>query len=101
MTECYARGRLITTKQGTHASSSGHRFPPDGAGSLTSVREHVPIRPSWRRADLFSSSVQVVEPADEDQVRDLFDHFQRVCNAAGPERVPDAVDLVPDVTRDH
>jgi hypothetical protein len=45
--------------------------------------------------------VQVVEAADEEQVGDLLDHLQRVRDAAGPEGVPDAVDLVLDVAGDH
>ena len=45
--------------------------------------------------------VHVVEPAEEEQVGDLLDHLQRVRDAAGPEGVPDAVDLVLDVAGDH
>src|SRR5439155_15451372 len=44
---------------------------------------------------------QVVEAPDEEQVSDLLDHFERVRDAAGPEGVPDAVNLVLDVAGDH
>ena len=43
--------------------------------------------------------VQVVEPAQEQQVGDLLDDFERVGDAAGPEGVPDAVDLAFGVRR--
>jgi hypothetical protein len=45
--------------------------------------------------------VQVVQAADEQQVGDLLDHLQRVGDAAGPEGIPDLVDLVLDVAGDH
>jgi hypothetical protein len=45
--------------------------------------------------------VQVVQPAQEEQVGDLLDHLQRVGDAAGPEGVPDLVDLALDVAGDH
>jgi hypothetical protein len=37
----------------------------------------------------------------KEQVGDLLDHLERVRDTAGPERVPDAVDLIPDVASDH
>ena len=37
--------------------------------------------------------VQLVEAFDEQQVGELLDDRQRVGDAAGPHRVPDAVDL--------
>ena len=45
--------------------------------------------------------VQVVQAAQEEQVGDLLDHLQRVGDAAGPEGVPDLVDLALDVAGDH
>ena len=39
--------------------------------------------------------LQVVEPAQEEQVGDLLDDLERVGDAARPEGVPDAVDLTP------
>ncbi len=45
--------------------------------------------------------VQVIESADKKQLRDLFDHLQRIRNAAGPEGAPNAIDLILDVTGDH
>jgi hypothetical protein len=44
--------------------------------------------------------VQVVQPAQEEQVGDLLDHLERVGDAAGPEGVPDLVDLALDWTGD-
>ena len=37
--------------------------------------------------------VQVVQPLQEQQVRNLLDNFERVGDAAGPEGVPDGIDL--------
>jgi hypothetical protein len=37
--------------------------------------------------------VRVIQPADEQEVGDLLDDFERVGDAAGPEGVPDGVDL--------
>ena len=37
--------------------------------------------------------VQIVEPFDEQQVRDLFHHFQRIGDPAGPKCVPEPVDF--------
>ena len=45
--------------------------------------------------------LQVVEAADEQQVGDLLDDLERVGDAAGPEGVPDAVDLALELTGDH
>src|SRR5699024_12242646 len=45
--------------------------------------------------------LQIVEPADEQQVGDLLDHLDRIADAAGPEGVPDAVDPALQLTSDH
>jgi len=45
--------------------------------------------------------VQVIQPAQEEQVGDLLDDFERVGDAAGPEGVPDLVDLALDGAGDH
>ncbi len=45
--------------------------------------------------------VQIVEAADKQQIGDLFDHLQRIRNAAGPESVPNAINLILDVAGDH
>ena len=37
--------------------------------------------------------LQVIQAADEQQVGDLFDNLQRVGDTAGPETIPDAIDL--------
>jgi len=45
--------------------------------------------------------VQVVQPAQKEQVGDLLDDFQRVGDAAGPEGIPDSVDLALDFAGHH
>jgi hypothetical protein len=45
------------------------------------------------------ADLHVVEPADEEQIGDLLDHLERIGDAARPERIPDAVDLVPEFPR--
>ena len=45
--------------------------------------------------------VQVVQAANEEQIGDLFNDFEGVRDAAGPERVPDAADLILDVASDR
>ena len=45
--------------------------------------------------------VQLVEPLDEEQVGELLDDRERVRDAAGPHRVPDAVDLGFEFAGDH
>jgi hypothetical protein len=34
-------------------------------------------------------------------IRDLLDHLQRIRDPASPKRIPDPVDLVPDLAGDH
>jgi hypothetical protein len=54
------------------------------------------------RAALFSSRVcSVVQAADEQQVGDLLHHLHRVGDAAGPEGVPDGVDLAAEFAGEH
>ncbi|GCD51391.1 hypothetical protein NBRC3188_0088 [Acetobacter pasteurianus NBRC 3188] len=45
--------------------------------------------------------LEVVEPLDEHEEGELFDHGKRVGDPAGPERVPDLVDLGFNCTCDH
>jgi hypothetical protein len=48
-----------------------------------------------RRLALFSRRVWIfIQPLDEEQVGELLDDFEGVGDAAGPEDVPDAVNLV-------
>jgi hypothetical protein len=46
----------------------------------------------------FGERLDIVEAADEQQVGELFDDFEGVGDAAGPEGVPDAVDLAFELT---
>ncbi len=50
---------------------------------------------------VFLQGMEVVEAAEEQQIGDLLDDFERVGDAAGPEGVPDAVNLVADVASEH
>ena len=50
---------------------------------------------------LLGQGVEVVQAPDEQQVGDLLDDLQRVGDAAGPEGVPNAVDLALQLTGDH
>ena len=52
------------------------------------------------RFQLFES-LQLIEPLDEKQVSDLLDDFQRIGNPAGPEGIPDLVDLVSNFVGEH
>jgi hypothetical protein len=45
--------------------------------------------------------VLVIETLDEEQVCDLLDDFEWVGDAAGPEGVPDGVDLAADSSCEH
>ena len=45
--------------------------------------------------------LQLVQPLDEKQVSDLLDDFQRIGNAAGPEGIPDLVNLVANFVGQH
>jgi hypothetical protein len=49
---------------------------------------------------LLGEDLEVVEAANEQQRGHVLDHFERVADAAGPERVPDAVDLALQFTGD-
>lgn len=50
---------------------------------------------------LFGKRVQVVQPADEQQIGDLLDDLQWVGDATGPERIPDPVDLALELAGYH
>jgi hypothetical protein len=45
--------------------------------------------------------LKLVEPLDEKQISNLFDDFQRIRNPAGPERVPDLIDLASNIVGEH
>ena len=49
----------------------------------------------------FLPGMQVVEPPYEEEVSDLLHHFEGVGNAARPERIPDAVNLVFQFASNH
>ncbi len=45
--------------------------------------------------------MRVIQPPDEQQVGDLFNHLQRIGNAARPEGIPDSVDLAAKFASEH
>jgi hypothetical protein len=45
--------------------------------------------------------LEFVEALQEEQVGDLLDHLERIADAARPEGIPDAVDLLLDDAGDH
>ena len=45
--------------------------------------------------------LNLVQALEEEQIGDLFDDFDRVGDAAGPEGVPDAVNLIANVAGYH
>ena len=68
---------------------------------LTGLEDRTLDRLAGAAGLVLRGRLQVVEPADEEQVGDLLDHLQGVGDAAGPERVPDPVDLALQLTGDH
>lgn len=59
---------------------------------------HWPLEPHGFE---FLDGFEFVEPPQEQEIGDLFDHFERVGDASGPERIPDGVDLAADFPREH
>ena len=49
----------------------------------------------------FFERLQLVKPLDEKQISDLLDDFQRIGNPAGPEGIPDLIDLVTNFVGKH
>ena len=45
--------------------------------------------------------MQVIQSAQEQKVGDLFDHLDRVGNAAGPEGIPECVDFAAEFASEH
>ena len=100
-----------------HVPSPGYRGTPGWRDLVSAIRVHVPdkrpaqfVATDWKRIALDRlaqqrSTVQrtrllVVKSLDEQQVRDLLDHFPRIKHPAQPDRVqmrPNATDLVPAV----
>ena len=45
--------------------------------------------------------LQLIKAFYEEQVSDLFNDFQRIGNPAGPEGIPDLIDLTTNFVRQH
>lgn len=50
---------------------------------------------------VFFERLKLVEPLNEQEIRDLFDDGERIGDAARPEGIPDFVDLVADFAGKH
>ena len=53
------------------------------------------------RGLVFLQRVQIVEALQKEQVGDLLDDFEGVGNAAGPEGIPEGINLIANVSGDH
>ncbi len=72
------------------------------AAAILALGKHPPLhRLLQPRGLVFFQGVQVVQPAQEEQVGDLLDDLQWVGDAAGPEGIPDRIDLALDFTGHH
>jgi hypothetical protein len=66
------------------------------------LREDPPLHGDAQRLGLvLLQGLEVVQALDEEEIGDLLDHREGVRDPAGPEGVPDAVDLVADFTCEH
>ena len=45
-----------------------------------------------------ANGVQLIEALDKEQIGKLLDHFQRIGDPARPERIPDLINLIANVT---
>src|SRR5699024_7002903 len=50
---------------------------------------------------ILGQRLALIQAPDEQQIRNLLDDLQRVTDPAGPEGIPDAVDLALQLTSDH
>jgi hypothetical protein len=57
--------------------------------------------PAPARSLQFLQRVQVVQEFEKKQIGNLLDDFEGVGDAAGPESIPDAVNLITDFTGEH
>ena len=75
---------------------------PPAFAILTPLREDATLQRllQHRRLALLDR-LQLVEPLDEQQIGDLLHDAERILQAARPEVVPDAVDLIFDFANDH
>ena len=78
------------------------RTPAILAFPILALGKHPPLhRLLQARGLVFFQGVQVIQPAQEEQVGDLLDDLQRVGDAAGPEGIPDCIDLALDFAGHH
>jgi hypothetical protein len=63
-----------------------------------SLREDAPLHLDLELGGLpLLDRLELIETFDEQKVSDLFDHGERVRDAARPEIIPDTIDLRPDL----
>ena len=70
-------------------------------GVLAFGKDSALHRPTEPDGLVLLQRLQVVEAAKEEQVGDLLDDLKRIGDAAGPEGVPDAIDLASDLAGQH
>lgn len=86
-------------RTGTTACPRGHGFshpPLPGRYAVPSFHGD-----AERLRLAFLQGMQIVEPLDEEQIGDLLDHREGIGYTAGPEGVPDLIDLIPDFAGAH
>jgi hypothetical protein len=87
-------GQTSCTPRPVHSS-----FHAPSDGSRSTARTARTARPVDGLVLL--ERLQIVEPSQEEQVGDLLDDFERVGDPAGPEGVPDAIDLAAQLAGQH
>jgi hypothetical protein len=71
------------------------------AGVLPRGKDDALQRRAEARGLQLFDGLQIIQTANEKQIRDLLDHLERIGDASRPERVPNAVDLTADFAREH
>ena len=97
-------GTSVLTSNPRYDSIQGFPFESLGLAGLV-VLEHRPpqLLLIWAEAQglrlagaarlLLSEGVQIVEPADEQQIGDLLDNLERIGDTSRPEGIPNSIDL--------
>lgn len=64
-------------------------------------KDHSLDRPAQHVGLVLLAGLDVIETAHEQKVGDLLDHLERIGDAAGPEGIPDLIDLRANFTVEH
>ena len=74
----------------------------EAALGVLALGEDAPLHGDVERPRLvLLQGMEIVQTLDEEEEGDLLDHRERIGDPAGPEGVPDAVDLIPDIACQH